>query len=363
MRIIDKAVNVMPALIPIRRTVGDLITAAIWLPMRMAYRQLHFEIVGFCNARCPYCTTGIRAYPSPSKIVSVTDFRNAIALLLDHGLIARRTKVHLYNWGEPMLHPKLNELLHVLRHHGLHFRLSTNGSKFVSLDKDVLTHLDYLNFSVPGFSQNSYDRIHKLDFQKVTANIEMFCQDMRIKQPDVRLAMAYHVYRFNTHEVLTAMEFCRSHGIEFTPYNAFLNDFNLAKMYLDRTMPPELLGAVKTDLRLDYVDESISSMPPDYRCPQFTGLAIDEICNVLTCCLLPKDHPNYSLGSIFDMSTASIRKTKLTQRVCIECTRLGIAWWLHHPHVLRPSEFLHPNRNNETTENLSPVVGRALENK
>lgn len=357
MRIIDKVVKATPALAPMRRTVGNLIMAAIWMSARMAYRTLHFEIVGFCNARCPYCTTGIRSnISSPSKTVGVSQFRDTIALLLQCGLITRWTRVYLQNWGEPMLHPKLNEVLHILKDYRLHFVLSTNGSQFVNLDKDVVSHLALMTFSMPGFSQHSYDRIHKLDFQKVVANIKMFHEDLRRKHPSVRLKMAYHVYRFNLHEIATANEFCRSHDIIFTPYNAFLNDFDLAQSYLNRTMTSGLLQRVEADLCLDYVDDLISSMPLHYRCPQFDGLTIDESCNVLTCCLLPRGHPNYSLGSIFDMSAATIRKMKLSQRVCIECTRLGTSWWVHHPQMFRPSELIDLNRSDETAENLPPVV-------
>jgi len=344
MKIIDRIVTQMPFLLPLRREVSNLVMSALWLPTRKAYRTLHFDIVGFCNATCPYCTTGMRTNVSPPpKAVDVRQFRDTIALLLQHGLIARRTIVYLYNWGEPILHPKLNELLHVLRNHKIRFVLSTNGSKFVSLDRNAVRQLSYMQFSMPGFSQHSYDRVHNLDFQKVVANIERFHEDLRAKYSSTSLAIAYHVYRFNTHEIAAAKEFCRSHDIAFILYDGYLNDFNLMQSYLNRTMPTGLLQRVEAALFLDYVNDSISSMPLRYRCPQFDGLAIDENCNVLTCCVLPKGHPNYSLGSIFDTSAATIRKMKISQKVCLECTRLGISWWAHNPRMVRPSEFMHPN--------------------
>jgi glycosyltransferase involved in cell wall biosynthesis/2-polyprenyl-3-methyl-5-hydroxy-6-metoxy-1,4-benzoquinol methylase/GT2 family glycosyltransferase/organic radical activating enzyme len=301
------------------------------------YNLVYFEIVGFCNARCPWCVTGNKSLNQvsyPSRFINVNDFRNAIVKLLEGGLIyPRETIIRLENWGEPMLHPELSEILKILKKNDVNFAFSTNASKFVNLENDVLGNLQEIRFSVPGFSQSSYDRIHGFNLESILKNIEMFCKNIRKEGSGAKLVMAYHLYQFNIGEIDAAMKFCSLNGIEFSPYSAYLNDFNLAKAYLNKSISTELLGRIGKDLFLHYVDELIARTPQDYQCPQFNILAIDEYCNVLTCCALPKDHPEYSLGNLFTLSSGDIRKGKVSQKVCIECVKLGISSWVHNPWV------------------------------
>ena len=105
------------------------------------------------------------------------------------------------------------------------------------------------------------------------------------------------------------------------------------KNSINKPFKGKLWRRIGKDLFLHYVDELIARTPQDYQCPQFNILTIDEYCNVLTCCVLPKDHPEYSLGNLFTLSSDDIRKGKLSQNVCSECVKLGISYWVHNPWV------------------------------
>jgi len=310
---------------------------AVKMDKEKKYNLVYFEIVGFCNARCPWCVTGNKSLNQvsyPSRVINVNDFRNAIVTLLEGGLIyPRESKISLANWGEPMLHPELGKILKTLRKNDVNFAISTNASKFVNLENDILGNLQEVRFSVPGFSQSSYDRIHEFNFESILKNIEMFCKNIRKEGSNAKLMMAYHLYQFNIDEIDAAMKFCSLNGIELYPYAAYLNDFNLAKAYLDKSISAELLRRIGKDLFLHYVDELIAKTPHNYQCPQFNILSIDEYCNVLTCCVLPKGHPEYSLGKLSTLSCDDIRKGKLSQKVCTECVKSGISYWVHNPLV------------------------------
>ena len=82
------------------------------------YDIVYFEIVGFCNAKCPWCITGNKSLDEvsyPSKYIEVDDFENAINYLRDNGFICPgESRIDLYSWGEPMLHPELNNILKIL---------------------------------------------------------------------------------------------------------------------------------------------------------------------------------------------------------------------------------------------------------
>lgn len=327
---------------PIHYRVNDLRRIAGQWITGHSYGTVFFEIVGACNAKCRWCTTGRETSETvkPPTIISVGQFETTIATLLARHIISKRATIHLFNWGEPMLHPQINDLLRVLKDYGLHFTLSTNGSRFVALDASVLPYLSFLRFSVSGFSQQSYTRINRLDFQSVLTNLQTFSEDMHAKWPRAKLEMAYLTYTFNIAETRAASEFCHLHGIQFVPSAAFLNDFTLTKAYLQGTMPPDLLKDVKADLILNYVSNLLEDMPAHYRCPQLDLLTIDENCSLLTCCCLPRSHPNYSLDAIANLDKKTIQNKKTSQSICPECMALGVSWWLHHPQMMQPADLV-----------------------
>ncbi len=310
-----------------------LSTASADIQDSRPYKTVYFEIVGFCNGRCPWCPTGnMSMVDFPSRTIPPSDLDNAIKRLLKMGLISTQEScVFLYNWGEPMLHPELDRILSILCEHNIHFALSTNGSKSVKLNPRNLLYLRELRFSVSGFSQGSYDRIHRFDFGTVLKNIKEYGRCVRNAGSDASLTMAYHVYQFNIGEVEMAAQFCKDNGINFMPYVANLMDYNQAKAYINQSINADLLRRVSRDLLLFYVDEWVAHMPKAYRCPQFDILTIDEFTNVVLCCALPKMHPDYSLGKLSELSTEDIRDVKERQKVCAECIGLGIAYWYHNP--------------------------------
>jgi MoaA/NifB/PqqE/SkfB family radical SAM enzyme len=295
------------------------------------YKDVIFEVKGHCNAKCPYCTTGngsLKPEKYPARFIEPDQFQKAVAALFDRGLITpKKSLFHLYSWGEPLLHPRLSEILRVLVNDGINFGLSTNASKHVHFENDVLANLEYLYFSMPGFSKPSYERISGLDFDQVVQNIKMFSKNIRGERARTKLYMRYHLYQFNIGEINIAAKFCTDNGIDFFPYIAYLNDFNLMRAYLDKTLSKDMLGAIAKDLFLYHVDEFIEKMPVNYTCGQHDVLTIDEDCNVLTCCFLPKNHPDYSLGNLHALSADEIFSRKRSQKICAECTRSGVAYW------------------------------------
>jgi len=131
-------------------------------------------------------------------------------------------------------------------------------------------------------------------------------------------------------EVRPASAYFARRGVHFFPHFAFIADYELAKMYLDHALPQEMLERASRELLLPSVGDLISRRPEDYRCPQFSILTIDEYCNILTCCLLSKADPDYSLGSLFRLSKREIEQGKLERNICKECLHNGISYWVNN---------------------------------
>ena len=298
------------------------------------FKTLVFEISGVCNARGPYCITGNRSGGTgQERFLDPARFEGALDRLLAQGLIGPKTVTHLYNWGEPFLHPDLPGILRILARRNLRFIISTNASRPMSFERESLPFLKHIFISAPGFSQASYDRIHGFQFGTVLENIEGLLASLRVSAFTGKREMLYHIYQFNLDEIALARRFCQDKHILFSPYAAYLNDYNQALSYLNGKMDYALLRRVSQELLLFYLDDLLAAQPSDYVCQQFSQLTLDENCQVLTCCVAPKNHPDYALGSVFDLSAEDIRTRKVSQGICKECLCAGVAWWTHNPHV------------------------------
>lgn len=323
---------------------------------------MYFEISGFCNAKCPWCITGNRSLGSnyPSGFIAVRDFEKAIVRLTDLKLIGPTSCVDIFNWGEPLLHPDFNGILRVLNKYHINFGISTNASKCVEIEDGLSTTMKHLTISMPGFSQISYDRIHGFEFDRILRNIDILLKNFKKAGYTGSARIAYHIYQFNIGEIPAAMDFCFRKKIRFTPSAAFLADFNLAMSYLDNSVDYEKLKDMSKDLLLYYVDDLIASSPKDYTCPQYELLAIDEKCEVITCCGISKDNADYSVGNLFELSAEEIRKGKLSKKVCAKCLSSGLAYWGHNPCVPKFLDYLEPDQNRNQLHKLLTRIKRNI---
>jgi len=326
------------------------------------YKLAYLEISGICNAKCPWCTTGNRSLESsyPSGFIAVGDFEKAIVRLLALDLIGPATCLELFIWGEPLLHPDFNGILRVLNKYHINFGISTNASKCVEIEDGLSTTMKYLTISMPGFSQTSYDRIHGFEFDRILRNIDILLKNFKKAGYAGTAKIAYHIYQFNIGEIPAAMDFCFRKKIRFMPSAAYLCDFNLAMSYLDNSVDYEELKGISKDLLLYYVDDLIASSPKDYACPQYDFLAINEKCEVITCCGISKDNADYSVGNLFALSAEEIRKGKLSKKVCAKCLSCGLAYWMHNPDVPEFLDYMKLGQNRKQSHKLLPYIKRNI---
>ena len=105
----------------------DIVTAQLFYP------TFKIDIVGGCNARCPFCTTGREDFGKRITAITVPDFARTLDRLMDLGLaVPGVSSVCLYNWGEPVLHPDLNGIVAELNTRKLPIVIATNASKAIS---------------------------------------------------------------------------------------------------------------------------------------------------------------------------------------------------------------------------------------
>lgn len=76
------------------------------------------------------------------------------------------------------------------------------------------------------------------------------------------------------------------------------------------------------------------SRQKNYLCPQFDFLIIDENTNVITCCQLPRNHGEYSCGTILEEDFETILNNRKNRQVCKECVSSGLAFYLNNSMVM-----------------------------
>jgi MoaA/NifB/PqqE/SkfB family radical SAM enzyme len=235
--------------------------------------------------------------------------------------------ISLYNWGEPTLNPRLSDILKISIQNGFIPDISTNASFFVDIPSDIIKDARSWIFSVPGVSQESYDKMHGFKADAVFNNIKAYCDKIKdaSKGQKSRLLMAFHIYRFNMYEIELAEKFCIENGIKIIPYYANFDDFDMSYAYLTNRLDNNILAQAKDQLVLSYVDELVSKMPSNYECPQFNRLVINEVGKVVLCC-----GTNIELGDFLEMSLEDIENARKSQDICDRCVKSGNTWWGHN---------------------------------
>ncbi|MBF0448648.1 MAG: radical SAM protein [Magnetococcales bacterium] len=299
------------------------------------FENLFFELVGSCNAKCHWCVTGGGSeYVPPKSFVDVERFAQVLDYYLQRGVIDCDTIVYLFSWGEPTLHPDFNKIIRLLNDRQLGFGLSTNASLPINLESESMSNLKAMTISMPGFSQSSYDKVHGFKIEKILINIDKILTDLKEAGFKKKVKLAFHVYQFNLLEIRSAIRHFSTRNVQFVPYLAYVNDYNRSVAYLKKTLPADEMYKLSQELLLYYVDDLISAQPADWQCPQWDVLNLDENCNVINCCSVPKGHEDYRICSALELDSETLKSIKRKSSICTECMTTGSAYWGHNVEIV-----------------------------
>jgi len=306
-------------------------------------KSVFIEISGKCNANCPYCAqVRIKKNNHCGGNTSPIFFKKIIDHLFTIGIIDKKDLPHinLYNWGEPFLNSNINDILQILKNNNLRAGISSNFIKLPDINKELLSVLNNVTFSLSGYSQSSYGKIHGATLKKVIANFETFCEDVKTHSPKTKIMIYWHRYLFNEHEFWSMHKKLNRHGISFGSVIAYLNDGIVMKRFLKDELSEDYIKRVKKDIFLDVIKKDVSNhkkKSKNYRCPQWDSIVIDESGQLLLCCCVTKYDYDCVLGEVCNMSSEEIWEKKLNHSFCDECISLGIARFVHNPNSSLPN--------------------------
>ncbi len=165
---------------------------------------LTIEPTNVCNLRCPECFTGAGEVGRERSMLEMEFYARVLDELGD-----RLFQLELYNWGEPLLHKRIYEMLRMASDRGISTIISTNFS--VPFDEEkaeklVASGLATLGVSLDGATQEVYEQYRRRgDIATVLKNIRLVNDAKRKlgrKTPEV--VWEYHLFSHNLHEVEVA---------------------------------------------------------------------------------------------------------------------------------------------------------------
>lgn len=311
----------------------EVITCPIYESMEeLVGRRFSIDISGWCNAKCKWCCTGRknREAVADRKYMTVEEFKRVYNHLVKINLLYKFNEILLYSWGEPFLNPDYKEIISFLHEKKQKFSISTNASvpQYMNECTNYYEYCDTVVFSMSGYSQDSYDKIHGFNFNSIVRNIEKIIQNMRNCGFKGKAKISYHVYKFNRMELKDAKKFAEKLQIELEPINAYFASFELQRKYLETGFVD---GALK-ELNLEKVRDLIQCRPINYKCLVENVISIHWNGKVELCCCADEDAKNFLWDNIEDIESLkdwkAYRKKMLQCDTCTICRKLGIDYWM-----------------------------------
>jgi hypothetical protein len=178
--------------------------------------SMSLESVNACNLRCPGCFTGAGAVGRSRGKIPLPLYRKILKEVGPYLL-----NLELHNWGEPLLHPDLPQMIGEAHEIGCATTVSTNLSLALPderLDALVRSGLSTLVVSIDGASQETYERYRKrgrldlvLDTCRRIADAKRLAGGAG---PDV--VWSFHAFEYNLHEIPAARALARDRGMRFS---------------------------------------------------------------------------------------------------------------------------------------------------
>ena len=193
-------------------------------------KRLNLELSAHCSYACFSCPN---TYMSRPKGHMSLDLFQKIFDEID-GKVER---VYLWNYGEPLLNPKVSEMIRYTQTKSPRTILSTTGTTFVTMkDIECLGLLNELIVSINGFDKETYAFHQKGgDLERVIKGIERIKPIMSISDTDYKLQIVVNTR--NLEQLEMAEEFARKYGfkkIVMKSFNAMDENKDTEELYVPK---------------------------------------------------------------------------------------------------------------------------------
>jgi MoaA/NifB/PqqE/SkfB family radical SAM enzyme len=300
--------------------VKDRLIRVLYPPDKGKPRLLTIDIVGGCNLRCPSCPVGNMPGTNPAGLMDLDLFEKIIRKgRRQHG--ARIAL--LYNWTEPLLHPRLPEFIRLVKREGMVCCISSNLNISRNLEDVVAAEPDSFRISLSGFTQEAYGISHvRGDIERVKENMRLLSNLLkRQRRKKTVVSVHFHKYLHNVHEVEPMRNFVRELGFEWLENWAYLMPLEKAVQLTEGQLGPGERDFVEKRFALPIAQAIAAAEQLDghKRCTLLEDqLVIDHRGNLNLCCTVFDLKAN-RLGTFLEMDEAAIAVAKTDHPTCRRC--------------------------------------------
>jgi MoaA/NifB/PqqE/SkfB family radical SAM enzyme len=150
--------------------------------------RMYLESTNVCNLQCIMCPTGLGQQVRPKGFIDFELFKRIVDEMAPH---VSTTTLHI--WGEPLLHPRILDMIAYCSAHNLHAEISTNATLLTpEVGRKILqAGLGAIYLCLDGATPETYEKVRRrADYAETRANIEAFLaerQRLGLKKPLVKL--------------------------------------------------------------------------------------------------------------------------------------------------------------------------------
>lgn len=285
------------------------------------------DISGACNLRCPSCPQGnVKNYHLPHGFMEPELLEHIMEKAVAECLV---DQVSLYNWAEPLFHPRLPELVNIVQAQGVPCHLSSNLNILPDVEAILTENPASFRISTSGFSQEIYSRTHRGgDIEKVKKHMLELVKAKQRSQADTDIYVYYHRYLHNLEDEPKMRDYAAELGIQFIPDWALMLPLEKILGFLegvDSYLPlteedHQLINSLALPLR----DALLAARKyADRACPlRDEAITLDYRGNVMLCCGV-FDARKYTLGNFIDMPLEEIQRIRNNHPMCKRCMQQG----------------------------------------
>ena len=295
--------------------------------MKPAKQSFVIDICGNCNLKCNSCARGDSPHVhNPGGLMEPALLEQIVEKISRE---YNAPSIHLYNWGEPFLHPQLPRMIKIAKSFGAKCFLSANLNIAPNLEEALNANPYCIRVSVSGFSQQVYGRNHAGgNIETVKDNLAGLSAAIRKRRLQTQVHIFYLRFKYNLYEENDMRNFARKLGFGFHPVWALLTPAEKVLSFAapDSSESPLLASDRQVIdslvLPLAKALEVCRNYPKT--CPlREEQIVLDVLGNVLLCCAV-YDSSRFTIGSFLRISPDELQVKKAKHPFCTQCLKHGI---------------------------------------
>jgi len=174
--------------------------------------DIQIEISNRCNLRCPLCPNGRSEIKRQKMDISLSFFKEII-----NDIRIYDPRIQLWNYGEPLLHPRILDILKEIPMSFTRCELSTNGHIMSEKIAEALVSsgVTEVIFAIDGLTQETYEIYRRGgNLTRVLKNLNLLVSKRNKYNFDTKITVQFIAFKHNFREIPFLGEFFLPRGVD-----------------------------------------------------------------------------------------------------------------------------------------------------